>query len=298
MFYLGGDAYSAPAIWKETYSASPTLQALYYLHRDYLGSIVLISNSNGYTVEKRQFDAWGNIVRLQDGANNNLPNFTVIDRGFTGHEHLLPVGLIHMNARLYDPLLGRFLAPDNYVQDPFGTHNFNRYGYALNNPLAYVDPSGEFFIVDSWLIGLFSGGWKEANRRTGNDIKIWGGLFVTDSNKSFGGQIWEFISRFAWQLPQTLGGFFTSHSYNTFGLQGGVQSVNYKYGATVLRTRNDGWGGVTQGSYIVGDNSIRADANNPLFQHEYGHYIQSQQMGWGYWWSLLDWAYEFRLLFT
>ena len=148
VFYLGGDAYSAPAIWKETYSASPTTQQLFYLHRDYLGSIVLITNTDGQTVEKRQFDAWGRMVRLQDGANNNLSNFTVVDRGFTGHEHLLPVGLIHMNARLYDPLLGRFLAPDNYIQDPYGTQNFNRYGYALNNPLVYVDPDGELL----WLI--------------------------------------------------------------------------------------------------------------------------------------------------
>src|SRR5690606_22910882 len=45
---------------------------------------------------------------------------------------------------LYDPKLHRFLSPDNYVQDPFNTQNFNRYGYVLNNPLSYVDPSGEF----------------------------------------------------------------------------------------------------------------------------------------------------------
>ena len=48
-----------------------------------------------------------------------------------------------MNGRLYDPVLHRFLQPDNYVQDPFNTQNFNRYGYVLNNPLKYTDPSGE-----------------------------------------------------------------------------------------------------------------------------------------------------------
>jgi|GEM_PF-5481644 len=57
-----------------------------------------------------------------------------------------------MNARLYDPLLHRFLAPDNYVQNPYSTQNFNRYGYVLNNPLKYNDPSGEFPIVAA-LIG-------------------------------------------------------------------------------------------------------------------------------------------------
>ncbi len=39
---------------------------------------------------------------------------------------------------------GRFLSPDNHIQDPFNTQNFNRYGYVLNNPLTLTDPSGEF----------------------------------------------------------------------------------------------------------------------------------------------------------
>lgn len=144
------------------------------------------------------------------------------------------------------------------------------------------DPNGEFFIIDSFIIGLFKGGLKEAFKRAGNDIKIWGGLFAIDGNKGFFGNIGEFVSRLTWQLPQTLGGLGTGLAHNTLGLRGGVESVKYKYGATVIQTREAGWGGVTQGSYILGDNSIRADANNSLFQHEYGHYIQSQAMGWGY----------------
>ena len=49
-----------------------------------------------------------------------------------------------MNGRLYDPLLHRFLQPDNFVQEPHNTQNYNRYGYVLNNPLKYTDPSGEY----------------------------------------------------------------------------------------------------------------------------------------------------------
>jgi hypothetical protein len=49
-----------------------------------------------------------------------------------------------MNGRLYDPLLGRMLSTDNNVQLPDFTQNFNRYSYALNNPLVYTDPDGEF----------------------------------------------------------------------------------------------------------------------------------------------------------
>jgi len=140
--YIGGNAYTAPAIWRSEQGTTNSA-GYYYLHRDYLGSILMISDSNGIIKEKRHFDAWGNIVKLQDGNGNNLSSFKIIDRGYTGHEHLLDVGLVHMNGRLYDPLLHRFLAPDNFIQNPYNTQSYNRYGYVLNNPLKYTDPSGE-----------------------------------------------------------------------------------------------------------------------------------------------------------
>ena len=49
-----------------------------------------------------------------------------------------------MNGRMYDPVIGRVLSPDNYVQDPTNTQCYNRYSYCLNNPLRYTDPSGWF----------------------------------------------------------------------------------------------------------------------------------------------------------
>jgi len=154
VFYLGGDAYTAQAIWKEVHTSSAVAQNLYYLHRDHLGSILMVTDDQGEVKEKRQFDAWGNIVKLTDGNGNPLTAFVILDRGYTGHEHLLGVALIHMNGRLYDPTLHRFLSPDNFVQDPSNTQNFNRYGYVLNNPLKYTDPEGEFI----WLIPALIGG--------------------------------------------------------------------------------------------------------------------------------------------
>jgi hypothetical protein len=59
-----------------------------------------------------------------------------------------------MNGRIYDPVVSRMLAPDNFVQTPDFSQNFNRYSYALNNPLMFTDPDGEF-IVDAMLIGAF-----------------------------------------------------------------------------------------------------------------------------------------------
>ena len=140
--YLGGDAYTAPAVL----SVTDNSEKYFYLHRDYLGSITLITDNTGNAVERRHFDAWGNITNYwnAEGKTTIPAEGILLDRGYTGHEHLLSVGLINMNARLYDPVLHRFLQPDNFVQDPFNTQNFNRYGYVLNNPLLYIDPTGEY----------------------------------------------------------------------------------------------------------------------------------------------------------
>lgn len=125
------------------------LNTFFYLHRDYLGSILAISDGNGNIVEQRQFGAWGKIDKFLN--TNGVSYFdyynSLLDRGYTGHEHLFYSSLINMNGRLYDPNLGRFLSPDNFVQDPFSTQSFNRYGYVLNNPLIYTDESGEFLLA-------------------------------------------------------------------------------------------------------------------------------------------------------
>ena len=72
-------------------------------------------------------------------------------------------GLVNMNGRLYDPTLGRFLSPDNYVQEPGNSQSFNRYSYCLNNPLKYTDPSGELFGIDDLGIALTFAGLNAAN---------------------------------------------------------------------------------------------------------------------------------------
>ena len=144
--YIGGDAYSAPVVARKIDSGNAEN---FYLHRDYQGSIFAITNSTGDIIEKRLYDAWGEILKVQDGAGTTLPRLTFFDRGYTGHEHLQSVALINMNGRIYDAKLHRFLQPDENIQAPFNTQSYNRYGYVLNNPLKYTDPSGE-----SWLDAL------------------------------------------------------------------------------------------------------------------------------------------------
>lgn len=141
--YIGGDGYSAPLVVK----SDGVTQNYLYLHRDYQGTILAITDNTSAIVEKRLFDAWGAVLKVQNGAGTDLGLLTILDRGYTGHEHLQSIGIINMNGRLYDPKLHRFLQPDNFIQDPANTQNYNRYGYVLNNPLKYTDPSGEEFVI-------------------------------------------------------------------------------------------------------------------------------------------------------
>ncbi|MBO7111410.1 MAG: VCBS repeat-containing protein [Bacteroidaceae bacterium] len=107
---------------------------------DHLGSITELRD-NVALYFKADYDAWGRRTVM---AEYDLDPY--FDRGYTGHEHLLEeFGLINMNGRMYDPNLGRFLSPDNYIQSPGNPQNYNRYSYCLNNPLKYTDPDGEFF---------------------------------------------------------------------------------------------------------------------------------------------------------
>lgn len=123
--YLGGDAYSAPAVYVKEGSGSWTF---YNIGRDYLGNITHIATSDGTLVEENSYDPWG---RLRNPETKEIYSLgtepeLMLGRGYTGHEHLTWFGLINMNARLYDPVLGRFLSPDPFVQMPDFTQNYNR----------------------------------------------------------------------------------------------------------------------------------------------------------------------------
>lgn len=135
--------------------------------------------------------------------------------------------------------------------------------------------------------GLFNNEspWRRADREARNASRIHDGLFKSDPTKNFWGRIWEVVSRFTWQGIQTAAGYVSSHASNIFGT---VTDVNYYGGATVVKGMNDGLflgagdPAVTLGNYIIGDRTIDANPNNSLFQHEYGHYLQSQEFGFAY----------------
>ena len=104
----------------------------------------------GAGVERLSYDAWGKrrFPNGQDDPSGSIASQTT--RGFTGHEQLADVGLVHMNGRVYDPMLGRFGTPDPMTENPFSTQGWNRYSYVGNSPLNFTDPSGYCFLGCFW----------------------------------------------------------------------------------------------------------------------------------------------------
>ncbi len=139
-----------------------------YMHQDNLGNIIAMTDESGKIINRRSYTPFGEMRHvLYDEAiqqANNLSAQALVtkslettNRGFTGHEHINGTDLIHMNGRVYDPTIGRFLSADPHIQAPEDTQSYNRYSYVKNNPLNYTDPSGYFF---KGLVKWFKKNWK------------------------------------------------------------------------------------------------------------------------------------------
>ena len=119
---------------------------IYYLHRDHLGSPELITNGSGAQLVKLSFSAYGERRDVDwDGPISSTHLATAANttrHGYTDHEHLDSVKLIHLGGRVYDPLIGRFLSRDPFIDGMGSSQGANGYAYVWNNPLSNWDPTG------------------------------------------------------------------------------------------------------------------------------------------------------------
>jgi RHS repeat-associated protein len=136
--------YVAPAVMVTNTNG---VHAVAYRHLDRLGSLDAVTDEKAHETptDGHGYDAFGK-PRARDWQSSQdqmQPEATgySTERGFTGHEHLDPLYLIHMNGRVYDYRLGRFLSVDPIVSTP-KSQALNPYSYIGNNPLSGVDPTG------------------------------------------------------------------------------------------------------------------------------------------------------------
>lgn len=156
-------------------AVNPTVQVRYQ-HTDMLGTPVMETDALTNVISRSVYEPFG---KRLGGEKPGI--------GYTGHLQDEDLGLTYMQARYYDPLIGRF-----YSNDPVGytsenpVMSFNRYMYVNNNPYKYTDPDGEFalalFVPPPTITGQTRGNVKAPNitkqdvvnsaARTGNPIVL------------------------------------------------------------------------------------------------------------------------------
>ncbi|MCK7598028.1 FG-GAP-like repeat-containing protein [Microbulbifer sp. CAU 1566] len=206
-----------------------------YLHKDHLGSVDVITDASGSVIQEMSFDAWGQRRHAQSWdalISSALTSFdsSITTRGYTGHEMLDQVGLIHMNGRIYDAKLGRFMQADLQVQFPSDTQSYNRYSYTHNNPLTYTDSSGfglDIFdaikIIGSVVLAIIPGGqafipaWNAF--WSGAQTAYYGGDFGQIATAAFSSYVMAAAG------ADLAGGGFSPGDMFTFGVMGGIAGV-------------------------------------------------------------------------
>ena len=131
--YVKQDGKTVARVKSTSLNSTPEIT---WLHHDHLGSAVAGTKADGTTAWREKYTPYG-ISMVDDAANNN-------QAGFTGHIKDSDTGLTYMQARYYDPVIGRFLSIDPVTfMDAGAPEMFNRYAYAINDPINHNDPTGE-----------------------------------------------------------------------------------------------------------------------------------------------------------
>ena len=104
------------------------------------GDVIALYNFAGnQLVASYEYDAWGNCTITQDttgiGAINPIR--------YRGYYFDSEIGMYYLQSRYYDPDTGRFINADGYITTGQGVLSYNMFAYCLNNPVMYIDPSGE-----------------------------------------------------------------------------------------------------------------------------------------------------------
>jgi RHS repeat-associated protein len=138
--YFGAEAEEKGGVFTRYPHMDVMLQgsAVSFLHRDHLATVKMVTNMSGAVTERTGYAAYG-----EPKPTTSLP------KGFIGERPDPETGLLYLNARYYDPALGRFISPDDWDPTLAGVGT-NRYAYAGNDPVGKSDPNGHNWFTDAW----------------------------------------------------------------------------------------------------------------------------------------------------
>ncbi|NKI34634.1 hypothetical protein HFP89_05585 [Wenzhouxiangella sp. XN79A] len=241
-----------------------------FQHTDHQGSIVAYTDANGAVVARMAFDPWGRRSDPLTGPSASWnawaslapPDWiaqmtSLTPRGFTGHEHHDDHGIINMNGRIYDPMLGRFLQADPFLES---TTTLNRYTYVHNNPLRYTDPSGYFSLGDFVNIGM-SVMIATATGGAAGSLLVKYGAIQAAAYVAVGGAVSGAVTSGTWKGAKT--GAFTSVA--SFGIGRGLANFDWAQGNFVGKLSKAGYAAKIVAHGTVG--GITADMQGGKFGH-------------------------------
>ena len=253
-----------------------------YFHSDGQGSIAAVTDNTGTVITRYKYDPWGKQTVIS-GSNTGIAQTR---QGHTGHE-MLDGGLTHMNGRLYDPSLARFVSADPYVDNPYNLQSLNRYSYVWNNPLGYTDPSGYFGweISPSLGRGLFMLGGMMFGAVLGpaGPIFAGGGFATTVASGALAGGVSGFIgsggNAQAARQGALAGGLFAGAGQlgNSLGLANGSVGRALLHAGAGCISANAGGGSCGSGAMQAGFTKF-ASANLPDYG-DFGNLVKYAVIG-------------------
>ena len=205
---------------------------------DHLGSVEAVTDAQGNVLEQLSYNAWGQ-RRNADWTAGTPTRTTGVNRGYTDHEMLDGIGLVHMNGRVYDPVLARFLGSDPIVSDPLSAQTYNGYSYVGNNPTSATDPSG--YDAESYATLVAGGDAPNYNFNFNGGNSNGFSLFGGNLNVILGGG--DPFDR-AWGPTLSTGSLLQARYMARFGASSVFTGLpNVANGNSYLRSANAGRGG-------------------------------------------------------
>ena len=151
----------------------------YYFTRDSLSSIREVTDGTGQLISQYNYTVFGQ-AQASSGVNGQMPGINS-DFQYAGYYYHAPSGLNLTMYRAYNPSLARFL-----TRDPIGeAGGVNLYAYVMNDPVDYIDPSGEDALGGFIGVGIGAG----IGGFVGGAIGATGGTFATPGGTILGGSI-------------------------------------------------------------------------------------------------------------
>ena len=136
----------------------------YLFEKNLQGDIIAVYNTSGTKLVSYVYDAWGNVTVTNHNVSGTNSGARHNPFRYRGYYYDTETGYYYLQSRYYNPKWGRFLNADSYLSTGTGLLGYNMYAYCNNNPVMYVDPTGEFFLTTTicgialWKIGLAAAG--------------------------------------------------------------------------------------------------------------------------------------------